>query len=313
MIEGTELESRIAQLYTELEGRGISFQPHCWLSDEWFSPDGVPGIALPFYLAHPRLKRLEGRMMHEVEGGTRKWCMQLLRHEAGHAIEMAYGLHRRQEWRRLFGKFSIPYPEYYSPSPRSERFVHHLDWWYAQSHPYEDFAETFAVWLTPRSRWRVRYANTPAMRKLIYVDGLMGEISSQSPRNTSRAKVSPLHELSHTLREHYSVKQSRYEREHLSDYDEDLRKMFSHSRDHVSCPTAASFLRLASPELRRRVASRTGEPQYAIDLIIRDMIGRCRELRLRAHRAPVEHKRLATRIIAEHVIDLMRQRHRLAV
>ena len=25
----------------------------------------------------------------------------------------------------------------------------HLDPWYAQSHPDEDFAETFAVWLTP--------------------------------------------------------------------------------------------------------------------------------------------------------------------
>jgi hypothetical protein len=94
-IEGTSLEERIARLHRELEARGLRFRPHAWLSDEWFSPDGVPGIAIPFYLAHPRLARLERRQVGEVEGGTAAWCMKILRHEAGHAIDTAYRLHRR--------------------------------------------------------------------------------------------------------------------------------------------------------------------------------------------------------------------------
>jgi hypothetical protein len=132
----------------------LVFRPHFWLSDEWFCPDGEPGIAMPFYLAHPRLARLEMAQMREVEGGTREWCLRILRHETGHAIENAYRLRRRPRRRELFGRTSQPYPDSYSPRPYSKSFVRHLDAWYAQSHPDEDFAETFAVWLTPDSDWR---------------------------------------------------------------------------------------------------------------------------------------------------------------
>src|SRR6185503_6125586 len=121
-IEGTALERRIVQLHDELERRGIRFRPHCWLSTEWFCPDGVPGIGIPFYLAHPRLVRIEHRQMLEVEGGTRAWGMRILRHEAGHAINNAYRLHRRRRWQQVFGRSTIPYPEYYRPKPFSRDF-----------------------------------------------------------------------------------------------------------------------------------------------------------------------------------------------
>ena len=90
-IEGTPLERQIAEVNQELDARGIVFRAHYWLSDDWFTPNGVPGIAIPFYLAHPRLARLELSQMLEVEGGTRAWCMRILRHEIGHAIDNAYG------------------------------------------------------------------------------------------------------------------------------------------------------------------------------------------------------------------------------
>ena len=96
-IEGSILESRIAELQRELDARGLTlFQPHFWLSAEWFSPDGVPGVAIPFYLAHPRLEKLERAQMLEVEGGNEAWCMKILRHEAGHAIDNAYKLRQRR-------------------------------------------------------------------------------------------------------------------------------------------------------------------------------------------------------------------------
>ncbi|MGE4056575.1 MAG: putative zinc-binding metallopeptidase, partial [Vicinamibacterales bacterium] len=131
-------------------------QPHCWLSDEWFTPDGVPGVAIPFYLAHPRLEKLELAQMLEVEGGDATTCLRILRHEAGHAIDNAYQLRRRSTRRRIFGLPSLAYPEYYLPKPYSKSFVQHLDHWYAQSHPDEDCAETFAVWLDRGSQWPLR-------------------------------------------------------------------------------------------------------------------------------------------------------------
>lgn len=79
-IKGTPLEDRIEKLYREMEARSIVFRPHFWLSEEWFTPDGVAGIAIPFYLAHPRLMKLERSQMLEVEGAAEGECMRILRH-----------------------------------------------------------------------------------------------------------------------------------------------------------------------------------------------------------------------------------------
>ena len=115
------LDQAVLRLYEELRLKGIRFRPHVWLSEEWFSPDGIPGIAMPFYLAHPRLQRLERRFMREVEGGNDKWLMRILRHETGHAIDTAFGLRRRKTWRDTFGKASHRYPSRYFPRPASRR------------------------------------------------------------------------------------------------------------------------------------------------------------------------------------------------
>ena len=194
-IQGSGLEPLIAQVRRELADRGLRFRPHFWLSDEWFSPDGVPGVAIPFYLAHPRLSRLEQSQMLEVEGGTPEWCLRILRHEVGHAVENAYHLRRLRRRRELFGLSSQKYPEYYTPKPYSKSFVLHLDSWYAQSHPDEDFAETFAVWLTPGSDWARRYQGWKALQKLEYVDALMKQIAGRPPAVTNRQRVEPLSRL----------------------------------------------------------------------------------------------------------------------
>ena len=60
-IKGTWLEECLDQLYEELAERGIRVRPHAWISSEWFSPENTPGIAIPFYLAHPRLWRSKRR------------------------------------------------------------------------------------------------------------------------------------------------------------------------------------------------------------------------------------------------------------
>jgi len=278
-IEGTELESRIEQLYDELGRKGLRFRPHFWLSDEWFAPTDVPGVAIPFYLAHRRLARLERAMMLEVEGGTPKTCMQLLRHECGHAIQFAYRLQRKRRWQRYFGSSSQPYPDAYRPKPYSRSYVLHIDNNYAQAHPDEDFAETFAVWLTPNINWRKRYAGWPALRKLECVDQLMAEIADERPALRSRRREHPIDSIRLTLREHYQARQERYGLDEPDVYTRDLRRLFS--SDGAGSTHASTFLRRHRTELLGSVARWTGQYKYTINEVYSEMIQRCREQKLR--------------------------------
>jgi hypothetical protein len=281
-IEGSWVEQPIERILEDLELRGLRFRPYFWLSDEFFSPEGVPGVAVPFYLAHPRLTRLERSRMLEVEGGTRQDCLRILRHEVGHAIQHGYQLHRRRRWQQVFGKSTVPYPEFYRPNPASKRFVQNLDAWYAQSHPVEDFAETFAVWLQPRSNWPRRYRGWPALKKLQYVDELMEQIAGAPPRVARRSRPDSVSRLRKTLREHYAEKSRRYAVGFSNGYDRDLRRLFSSAPEHGRRPTAASFLRRNRRQIREQVSRWTGEYQFTLDQVLKEMIGRCRELRLRA-------------------------------
>src|SRR5438445_11012067 len=211
-IHGSELEERIQQLYHELEARGLPFRPDCYLGDEWFSPEGSPVIAIPFYLAHPRLKHLELDQMLEVEGGTSEWCMQILRHECGHAYDHAYQFSSTEAWVEMFGNREVEYePETYRPRPYSKSFVRHLPNWYAQAHPDEDFAETFAVWLaTPPDDWRQRYRGWKAIEKLEYVDKLMNEASGRHPTVTGGRRISEARKLRKTLAHYYAARRKLY-------------------------------------------------------------------------------------------------------
>jgi hypothetical protein len=279
-IAGTELEQRIAIVDAELDARGL-VRPHYWLSDEWFTPDHVPGVAIPFYLAHPRLAKLELDQMLEVEGGDEEGCLRILRHEAGHAIDNAYQLRRRPARRRHFGTPATPYPEYYTPKPYSKSFVQHLDHWYAQSHPDEDFAETFAVWLDPQTNWSVRYAGWPAQRKLEYMDRLMRGVARKRPRLRTKRQVDPLSRLKKTLGEHYRRKREHYGLDYPDFYENDLRNLFSDSPEYAKNLPAARFLRRIRKEVRSTVASFTDSYQYTIEQLIEKIIRRCRDLNLR--------------------------------
>jgi len=279
-IEGT-LASRIHQLQDELHSHGLDCALKFYLADEWFTPDGATAIAVPFYLAHPRLERLEESQMLEVEGGEHEWCMRILRHEAGHAIDNAYRLRRRKKRREIFGSPSKPYPEFYTPKPYSKSFVLHLDSWYAQSHPDEDFAETFAVWLTPNSEWQQRYAGWKAHAKLQYMDELMASIRHRPAPVHNPEEVDPLSSLKITLRQHYRNKRRHFGVDYPNFYDRDLRRLFSSAPEFNSHTTAAQFISRNRRQVRRVVAGWTGIYQYTIDQVLEDMVERCRELKLR--------------------------------
>ncbi len=283
-IRGSVLEGRIQRLYVELREKGVAFQPPCYLSTEWLCPDRVPAIGIPFYLAHPRLIRLERTMMLEAEGDTENECMKLLRHEAGHAINYAYRLYRRSRWRELFGPISKDYdPHSYYHHPYSRKYVVHLRDNYAQAHPDEDFAETFAVWLTPALNWKERYRRSPAiLRKLNYVDHLMQGIGVKPPSvvlgrrywhwAASRSRS--------TLESYFKNKRREYASAYAGYYDPVLRRLFTDRPMNDDMEKAFPFLNRHRKRLRNEVAYWLRIPKYSADDMIRRLTQRARELDL---------------------------------
>jgi hypothetical protein len=279
-ITGSELEGRIAQLYEELGARGLAFRPACYLGDEWFSPAGVPAIAIPFYLAHPRLKNLEMREMLEVEGGTPEWCQQLLRHESGHAIDHAYRFSLRDDWRAVFGSPETEYsPETYQPRPYSKGFVRHLPNWYAQAHPDEDFAETFAVWLsmTPE-QWREQYRGWKALDKLEFVHCLMEEAKKTAPAVKRVQRLYEAGRLRKTLARYYTERRKLYAEDFPDFYDADLRVIFGSGEPNGE--SAAKVMRGNRRVLVGSIVRWTGQHKYTVDMLVRKLIERCQKLKL---------------------------------
>lgn len=312
-LEETPLVAMRDRLYGELADRQLKLKPHCWLSDDWFSPDGIPGIAIPFYMAHPRLMRLERRQMMEVEGGTQSWCMRILRHEAGHAMDTAFRLHRRKCYKSIFGNYHDPYPETYRPKPRSKKFVLHLEPWYAQSHPSEDFAETFAVWLKPRSRWRREYEGWEAIKKVEFVDELMGRVEGKAAQVKSRAKIDPVHRITKTLRQHYAERHALYRLDCPSVFDDDLKRLFPQTPKSRRSKSAASFLQKNRSEFSRTIAQWTGEYRYNINQVLRELIERCRIMKLRVTGDETELRQNLMIMLTVHTMNYLHGAHRVAL
>jgi hypothetical protein len=231
--------------------------------------------------------------------------MRILRHEAGHAIDNAYRLHAKTTWSSTFGSYRVPYPEWYQPQPGSQDYVFNLDAWYAQAHPAEDFAETFAVWLKPGNRWRRLYSGWGAQRKLEYVDHLMtGLIDRQPPRNNHR-EVEPLSRLKKTLREHYRKKRAYYTIHWPASYERNLYRVFSRD-SRQEAPSAAQFLRHYRDEISDIVARGTGVHHYTVNHIVKHMIVRCRELNLRLTIPENEARRLILVMLTMQAMQVLR-------
>ena len=279
-IEGTLVERLVDQLYAELAGRGLIFRPPVYLSDQWGCPDGTPLIGVPFYLADPRLARIEEEMAVEVEG--EREIMRDLRHEAGHAFNYAYRLHERPDWHRSFGPYSRPYLDRFRADPLSREYVRHILGWYAQKHPDEDFAETFAVWLTPGLDWRSTYAGWGALRKLEYMDGVMREVGATAPPVPEITPDDlPVSAMTYTVEEHYRESDESLPIEDPRHFDADLRNLFASEADAPEGETAEQFLRRHRREVVSRIAYWTGESTVIVRRFVDFLIDRAAALGLR--------------------------------
>src|SRR5712692_1131773 len=200
-LEGSQIERFVEQLFKELEAKGLQhFRPAFYLTSEWGCPSEEPVIGVPFYLADPRLGAIESAV-NDIE--DEREIMMYMRHESGHAFNYAYELYKTDEWREIFGPFRRPYRDQYRFVPFSRHFVRHIAGWYAQKHPDEDFAETFAVWLTPRSNWREKYKNWPAMKKLRYVDRVCHELGETPPVRPLGETDFTVEDMEETIEEFY--------------------------------------------------------------------------------------------------------------
>lgn len=279
-LEGSPVERFVEQLYRELEAKGLTrFRPLCYLTDEWGCPSGEPVIGIPFYLAHAALAQLE-KETHDLEDARE--IMMYLRHEAGHAFTYAYRLHNSPEWKQFFGPFRRPYRDNYRPAPFSREYVRHLPGWYAQKHPDEDFAETFAVWLTPRSNWRQRYRGWNALEKLRYLDRLARKLGrSDPPRRRGRTDIT-VDEMETTVAEFYH--QAAREEVAVTELapDTDLRDIFRVSKRRKDARPAQEFLRQHRKAVIDKVAQWTGAQRPLIKALVETMEERASKLDLRA-------------------------------
>jgi hypothetical protein len=262
-LEGSPLERYVADLYRELEAKGLKrFRPPTYLTDEWGCPDEEPIIGIPFYLADAKLARLE-KELDDVEDARE--IRMYLRHEAGHAFNYAYKLYETTEWRELFGPFNRPYRDRYRPVPFDRSFVRHMEGWYAQKHPDEDFAETFAVWLTPRSRWRDRYRGWPAMRKLRYVDRTARRLGDTDPPVRLASTDITVEEMNMTVEEFFRAQEPAQEPVEVA-LEHDLPDLFVRRRQGARA--AADFLREHRAVLINRIEYWTGVRRSAIRALV---------------------------------------------
>lgn len=281
-IENSPLEAPVERIRREVAAHTLRFQPSFYLTDSWGCPDEVPAIGIPFYLADKRLRQIEEEQTGEVEDD--QLLMMFLRHEAGHAINYAYRLWERTDWTDMFGQFSKPYRDSFQPNPASREFVRHIHHsqygrHYAQKHPDEDFAETFAVWLTPHSAWRRKYGQWPALRKLRYVDSLMRHMRNRPVRCLGGKLENPIAEMTMLLAEHYGQRAERYRAAAQGYVDDKLRDIFQHTRGHNRLP-ARELLNRHHDDLLERVAHWSGLSSEDVGTIIAKLEDRAQALGL---------------------------------
>jgi hypothetical protein len=287
-IPGSELQAHIQELYANLAAKGLCFEPDLYLADEWFVLERKTSIGVPFYLAHPRLKALEQKMMLEVEGGTPSWCMKLLRHETGHAYFYAYELNRNRKVQELFGPSPEEPPESYRPKPYSKSFVRHLDNWYAQSEPDEDFAETFAIWMTPDLDWREDYKGWPALEKLEFMNALMERIRGKPPRHIGKDRSFSASRSKLKIKTYYARKQKLYAQDYPEFYDRDLRKIFSPDGPELQGEYAKDFMRRNRKMIVDKVSEWSGEKKYIVSNLYKKLLARCKQLKMRVEKGDGE-------------------------
>ena len=307
-LDGHPLQKSLEKLYSELENKGIKLRPHVYISDDWFCPDGTISFTIPFFLLHPRLKELERRFIGEVEGETQEWFMKLIRHEMGHAVDNAFKLRKIVRRRSLFGASHIPYPTSYDYRPYSKNYVRHIEEGYAQSHPDEDWAETFAVWLDPKSNWKKEYKSWPALRKIELLESIMKEkVLKKSPLISNDEELGSINTLTITLKEYFEEKRKRFGIDKERSLPKAFDTFFPIKNPKNKLPLASQFLRKNKKHLSQVIGLKTEEFQYRVDQALDHIIKGCEKSHRRLPSAWNKRSEKLVQLLAVQVKDFIKR------
>lgn len=272
-LKGSLVEECIQIVQNELKDNGINFKFHSWVSDEWFCPDGISGIAIPFYLLNEDVAKLEKKYIGYIEGQSKEECLKLIRHEVGHAIDNAFNLRDCSKRKELFGSSKLKYPKEYIRKPFSRNYVKHLSENYAQSHPDEDWAETFAVWLTPNSNWKRKYSNWGAINKLNYIDNLMHTLKGKRAKSLCRDTIDEIDTLGITLKTYLNRKVKTKRKFQGPIFNRSINNVFATGRK----TNALSFIKENEKELCLKVAKKTNQYHYIVRDVLKELKAECKK------------------------------------
>ena len=254
-------------LKSELKRKELLFDPHIWIGDEWFSPTGVTGFAIPFYMFNRDLLNLEKKFIGFAEGENKEHFLKLLRHECAHAIDHAYFFKDDQNWKDIFGNYNRPYPQSYTFKKYTKNFVKHLPEGYAQSHPEEDWAETFAVWLNPSSQWRRKYEGWGCIHKLNYLDQLMKNYKNQKPNIILNKEIDSYEECDITLEEYFERKIKHYKLKERPS----TRHLRAIAHKDYSGEPLHDLLKLYEKQLSKKLSKDLNTTQYMLNKVLSDL------------------------------------------
>lgn len=251
------LKKALKEVQEEVKKAFPLFNFSFYISDEWFCADSSTSIAIPFYLFCPELFKLEKKVMGETFEKNTSLLKKIIRHEIGHAIDNAYKLRKNSKRLEIFGNPKDLYPDHYARKAFSKKYVKNLPENYAQAHPDEDFAETFAVWLDPNSHWKTKYKKQACYQKLLFMDKELKRIKKIAPLFKSQKKYDEYKTISKTLASFYKKKVTTYKKSQIY-----LQKDFK--------PTG-SLKEDGRNELSLFIAKKLKLPKYQSKMIVKDL------------------------------------------
>lgn len=292
-----KINSSVLQVKHEVRKKGLKyFWPAIFVGSEWYSPEDLNSVAIPFYLLDPQLLELEKKVMGEAEGENINSFLKLLRHEVGHAFEHAYGLSKLPQWQMIFGDPNTKYnPHSYTYQAYSRKFARNLSGCYGQVHPSEDFAESFAVWLTPRSNWRKKYCASPViLSKLKYIDSLVASLKNRRPLKVAKDPYLQDELLSSSLENLYRSRIRELGSDSQFYFDRALKKIFvDRSKSTKQALPADIWLKQNSQVLTEKTKSTIQIPKYAIAAQVKRFYQRLKILKLyHAHKDDAARREL---------------------
>ena len=309
-LESHPLMNLIQKLSEELELKGIPLRPKVYLSDDWFCADGTTTFAIPFTLLHPRLKKLEELYIGEMEGGTDEWFMKLARHEMAHVLDNAYNLRNSTQRKDLFGDSDLPYPEAYEYRPYSKSYVRHIEDGYAQSHPDEDWAETFAVWLTPNLKWEKEYSGWPVLKKLKFMDHtLKKKVINRGPLLENEEMPHNLEDISLTLREYLEQKKSRLFPKRKPTLPKTDRPLFLKKRPTNKIFLASVVIKENKEFISQVIKQETDQYLYRVNQALDLFIADCDRLKWTIHPTATKRPHYLARVLATQVNKIIQGGH----